>query len=80
MTRLTPAPLQVGFGLDQLAEAIRGKLFLTVPEVSEYTRVDQRTVRRAVEDGQVPAVRIGNMIRIPTTAFLQMAEIAEMEG
>jgi excisionase family DNA binding protein len=74
MTRQA-TPLQVGFSLEELRAAIGSKLFLTVPEVSEYTRVDQRTLRRAIEDGQIPAVRIGNAVRIPTAAFLRMAAI-----
>jgi excisionase family DNA binding protein len=82
MTHQKAAPLQIGFGLDELRAvlaAIGPKLFITVTEFSEYTRVDPRTVRRAIEDGQVPAVRIGNAVRIPTAGFLRMAEIAELE-
>jgi excisionase family DNA binding protein len=70
-------PPQVGFGLDELAEVIRGKLFMTVPEVADLTRVDQRTLRRAIEDGQLAAVRIGSAVRIPTAAFLQLARLLE---
>jgi excisionase family DNA binding protein len=76
--RNTKAPLQIGFGLDEqraVLSAIGSKLFLTVPEVSDFTRVDQRTLRRAIEDNQIPAVRIGNTVRIPTAAFLRLAAI-----
>jgi excisionase family DNA binding protein len=75
MTRPTSAPLQIGFGLDDLAEAIRGKLFLTVPEVAGLYRADQRTIRRAIEAGELAAVRLANTVRIPTVAVLRMAEI-----
>jgi excisionase family DNA binding protein len=67
------APMQVGFALEELADAIRGKFFMTVPEIANLTRVDQRTLRRAIEDGQLAAVRIGNAVRIPTAAFLRLA-------
>ena len=68
-------PLQLDFSLEELAEAIRGKLFLTVPEVANLARVDQRTLRRAIEAGEIPAVRLGNTVRIPTTVVLRMAEL-----
>ena len=76
---MTAPALQLDFGLEELAEAIRGKLFMTVPEVAELARVDQRTLRRAIEDGQLAAVRIGNTTRIPTAALLRLAAI-EPEG
>jgi excisionase family DNA binding protein len=72
---MTAPALQLGFGLEELAEAIRGKLFMTVPEVANLARVDQRTLRRAIEDGQLAAVRIGNTTRIPTAALLRLAAI-----
>jgi excisionase family DNA binding protein len=67
-------PLQVGFGLDELRAAITaGRLFLTVGEFSEFYRCDERTARRGVERGDVPAVRVGSTIRIPVAALLRMA-------
>jgi excisionase family DNA binding protein len=72
---MTAPTLQLDFGLEELAEAIRGKLFMTAPEVAELFRVDQRTLRRAIEDGQLDAVRIGNTTRIPTAALLRLAAI-----
>jgi excisionase family DNA binding protein len=72
---MTAPALQLGFGLEELAEAIRGKLFMTVPEVANLARVDQRTLRRAIEDGQLAVVRIGNTTRIPTAALLRLAAI-----
>jgi excisionase family DNA binding protein len=45
------------------------RLFLTVPEVACILRTDPRTVRRAIEAGEIPAVRVSNVVRIPTQAF-----------
>lgn len=73
---MTAPALQLDFGLEELAEAIRGKLFMTVPEVAELTRVDQRTLRRAIEAGEISAVRLGNTVRIPTAAILQLAGLS----
>jgi excisionase family DNA binding protein len=68
------APLQVGFGLDELRAAITaGRLFLTVGEFSELYRCDVRTTRRGIQRGDVPAVRVGSTLRIPVAALLRMA-------
>lgn len=50
-------------------------LFLRVADVAELLEVDVRTVRRGVEAGEIPARRIGNVIRIPTQAFLDWAQL-----
>jgi excisionase family DNA binding protein len=74
MTRPTPAPLQIGFGLDELRAAITaGRLFLTVGEFSELYRCDDRTARRGIERGDIPAVRVGSVTRIPVAALLRLA-------
>jgi len=38
---------------------------LTVPEVADRLRVSVKTVRRRIESGELPAVRIGTGIRAP---------------
>lgn len=40
-------------------------LFYRVPAVSEILDMDGRTIRRGIEAGEIPAVRVGNAIRIP---------------
>jgi putative molybdopterin biosynthesis protein len=37
---------------------------LTVPEVAEYLRIAERTVRDLIKRGQLPGVRIGKEWRI----------------
>ena len=70
------APLQASFGLEELRAAIAaGRLFLTVSEFADLTRLDPRTARRAIEDGQVRAVKFGTVVRIPTVELLRMAEL-----
>ena len=38
---------------------------LTVPEVADRLRVSVKTVRRRIESGELPAVRIGTGVRAP---------------
>ena len=75
------APLQIGFGLDELRAAITaGRLFLTVGEFSELYRCDGRTAHRGIERGEIPAVRVGSTVRIPVAALLRMAGVAELKA
>jgi excisionase family DNA binding protein len=60
---------------------LRGRNFLIPREAGEFLGgdepVDERTVRRAIELGQIPAVKIGTKTLIPAAALLAMAEAPE---
>lgn len=43
--------------------------YLTVEEAAHKLRVDPRTVRQAIEEGTIPAKRLGRAIRIPADAI-----------
>jgi excisionase family DNA binding protein len=58
-------------------EELRAKLFVTATDVAALMGVDQRTVRRGIEDGAIPAVRLGRIYRIPVPAFLALCGLAE---
>lgn len=60
---------------DQLAS----QLFADVPEVAALLRIDQRTVRRSIEAGDIPAIRTGQRWRVPTSWLRQQAGIATPE-
>jgi excisionase family DNA binding protein len=47
------------------APELEGRLFITVSELAALLQLDPRTVRRGIEDGSIPAVRVGQSIRIP---------------
>jgi len=53
--------------------ALAGKLFADVPETAQILRYDQRTVRRAIEAGEIPAMRAGGRWRIPTAWIREQA-------
>ena len=42
-------------------------LFATPPEVAILFRTDPRTIRHAIEKGEIPATRFRGALRIPTT-------------
>jgi excisionase family DNA binding protein len=45
---------------------------LTVTQVAGLLNVDERTVRRGCEDGQLPRLRIGRRLLIPTEPLRQL--------
>ena len=56
-----------------LADAQAGRrAFLKVAEGAQIMGVDVRTFRKGIEDNVIPAVRIGNTIRIPAAPFLAL--------
>jgi excisionase family DNA binding protein len=56
-------------------EQLRSRLFLNVTEAAALLEVDPRTLRRSIDAGKCPHVRISGVVRIPVPAFLQWAEI-----
>jgi excisionase family DNA binding protein len=52
-----------------MTTAVQHPPLLTVSEVAERLRVSVKTVRRLVERGQVPALRVGTQIRIDRDEF-----------
>jgi len=57
------------------ATVLDGKLFADVPETAEILRYDQRTVRRAIEAGEIPAIRAGGHWRIPVAWLREQARL-----
>lgn len=45
---------------------------LTLTEVAAVLDLDRRTVARAVEAGDIPAVKFGRRVLIPREPFLEM--------
>jgi excisionase family DNA binding protein len=79
MTRHIQASLAGGFTLDQLTEAVRAavdnRLFTTVSVVAELMDLDERSVRRGIERGDLPGIRVGSAIRIPVAALFRLAAV-----
>ena len=48
-------------------------MYLTIKELAAILRVDHKTIRNAIRDGRIEAVRVGRAFRIPTTAIEQLA-------
>jgi excisionase family DNA binding protein len=55
-----------------------GRLFVSVPEASAILGLDRegRTVRKAIEAGEIPAVRVGPQWRIPVAWIREQARLS----
>lgn len=52
---------------------LEGRLFAGVPEVAEILGVDERTVRRAIQAGEIPSTKIGAQHKIRTSWLREQA-------
>jgi excisionase family DNA binding protein len=48
----------------------REKPWLTIAELSAITGEGEKAIRKAIEEGQLPELRVGRYVRIPTAALL----------
>jgi excisionase family DNA binding protein len=51
------------------------RLFATTTETAAILRYDARTVRRAIEAGEIPAVRAGSTWRVPAAWLREQARL-----
>jgi excisionase family DNA binding protein len=60
------APITWNPTAEEALRRLDGRLFATVTETAAILRYDARTVRKAIEAGEIPAVRAGSTYRVPT--------------
>jgi excisionase family DNA binding protein len=53
---------------------IRGKAVITVTEAAELLSLDPRSVRRGIQEGNLPGIKVGRRILIPVPKLLAMLE------
>lgn len=53
------------------------KPLLSVAETAVFMHEGEYAVRRAIELGQIPSIRIGRYVRIPTAGLLQILGISD---
>jgi excisionase family DNA binding protein len=56
-------------------EQLGTRMFLNVTEAAQLLQVDPRTLRRSIDAGECPHVRVSGVVRVPVPAFLQWAGI-----
>lgn len=63
--------------MDQIAP---DESFLTVAEVAEKLKLNQQTVRNWIDQGSLPAVRVGRRVRILRSDFDRLVEEGYRSG
>ena len=48
-----------------MESVVRQRQFLTLAETARRLKVSERTIRRRIEDGSIPAVRLGSSSQSP---------------
>jgi len=63
---------------EKVLKKLAGRLFATVTETSVVLSYDKsgRTIRRAIEAGEIPAVRAGSTYRVPTAWIRDQLNLA----
>jgi excisionase family DNA binding protein len=56
-------------------DRLKDKLFATTTETAAVLRYDHRTVRKAIEAGEIPAVKYGATWRVPTAWLREQASL-----
>jgi len=54
--------------------------FLTVAEVAELLKLNQQTVRNWIDQGRLPALRVGRRVRIKRSDFERVIEQSATAG
>jgi excisionase family DNA binding protein len=57
-----------------------GEEFLTVAEVAELLKLNQQTVRNWIDQGSLPALRVGRRVRIRRSDLERVLEDGSTQG
>ena len=75
MASPTPPRITGAGGVKTLPDP-RERPWLTVAEVAQITGEGQKAIRAALEGDQLPVLRIGRYVRIPTASFYALIGLA----
>lgn len=54
--------------------------YFTIKELAAILRVDHKTVRNAIKDGRITALRVGRTFRIPAAAIDALVPRGDNQG
>jgi hypothetical protein len=64
----------------QVLADLEGRLFASVPETATVLRSDQRAVRSAIAAGDIPAIPVGRVWRVPVSWLRKAAGLETSEA
>lgn len=74
-----PAPITWSPTAAEALERIKGRLFATTTEAAVILGYDPRTVRKAIDAGEIPSVKAGPTRRVPVAWLKEQARLG-MDG
>lgn len=58
-------------------ESIRDRVTITVPEAAALLHISDQTAYRAIERGDLPALRLGRKLLVPVPRLLALLEASD---
>jgi excisionase family DNA binding protein len=75
-----PEPITWTPSAEEALKRIEGRLFATVTEAAAILRYDARTLRKAIDAGEIPCVRVGATRRVPVSWITEQARLSADGG
>jgi excisionase family DNA binding protein len=75
-----PAPITWSPSAAEALKRLVGRLFATTTETAAILNHDPRTIRKAIDAGEIPSVRVGATRRVPVAWIREQARIGTDGG
>jgi excisionase family DNA binding protein len=70
-----PEPVTWAPSAAEALKRLKGRLFATTTETAAILHHDPRTIRKAIDAGEIPSVRVGATRRIPVSWITEQARL-----
>jgi excisionase family DNA binding protein len=70
-----PDPVTWTVSAPEALKRLTGRLFATTTETAAILHHDPRTIRKAIDAGEIPSVKVGATHRIPVSWITQQAQL-----
>lgn len=75
-----PQPVTWTPSAGEALKRLEGRLFATTTETAAILHHDPRTVRKAIDAGEIPSVRVGSTRRVPVSWITSRARLTADGG
>lgn len=75
-----PEPITWTPSAEEALKRLKGRLFATTTETAAILHHDPRTIRKAIDAGEIPSVRVGATHRVPVAWITEQARLGADGG
>lgn len=75
-----PDPVTWAPSAAEALKRIDGRLFATTTEAAAILNYDPRTIRKAIDAGEIPSIRVAGTRRVPVSWIKEQARLATDGG